>query len=102
MTRELSKNPLGVSMVIPGCNDGSIQIQGRGGIGGQCDRDGQCRSKLNLFRECSNSPLLRKKDIYMADDDIKCSDLVESVHGTVRNWDYSHDAIIVGSGNSGF
>ena len=38
----------------------------------------------------------------MADDGIKCSDLVESVHGTVRNWDYTHDAIIVGHGSSGF
>jgi hypothetical protein len=40
----LRKYPLGTSMVIPGCNDGSTNM--RGGIGGVCDRDGMCRGHI--------------------------------------------------------
>lgn len=40
----LAKYPLAVSMVIPGCNDGSFSL--RGGIGGVCDRDGACISDI--------------------------------------------------------
>lgn len=67
--------PIGTSMVIPGCNDGSFA--NRGGIGGQCDRDGQCVLGIQLFRECSDSSHLQNDmEMYFANEDNKCDNLL--------------------------
>lgn len=50
------KQPIAVSMLIPGCNSG--KLLNRGGAGGVCDRQGGCSLSDNMFRECTNSPLL--------------------------------------------
>jgi hypothetical protein len=44
----LKKYPLVTSMVIPGCNEGSmgLKVGNRGGVGGVCDRDGMCRGDI--------------------------------------------------------
>jgi hypothetical protein len=57
MYNQLHKAPVGISMLIPGCNDGVVDLT-RGGTGGVCDRTGGCKLKMNLFRSCSNSNLL--------------------------------------------
>ena len=83
-------------MVIPGCNDGKLS---RGGPGGECDRPGGCNKKLVVFRECSNSPMLRSSDLYMSSDENKCSKLAPRARSNPLSSDFTHDAIIVGVGN---
>ena len=68
-------------MVIPDCNDGEMKVL-RGKAGGICDRDNGigCSTKLYIFRECNDSNLLNRTDIYMSDDDNKCYSLIKEAH----------------------
>ena len=96
MLEAIRKYPIATSMVIPGCNDGSFHY--RGGIGGVCDRDGQCRLGMSLYRECSNHSLLQGQGLVYSSDDNKCMTLAGHNHMYTTFEDFSHDTVIVGYG----
>ena len=94
----LKVSPVGVAMQIPGCNGGKLDT--RGGRGGVCDRDGQCNGHLVLFRECSDTDIMKAyehSDIVMSDSDNKCQQNYSSLIDNVI-FKYNHDAVVVGLG----
>ena len=88
-------SPIAAAMYIPGCNSGKL-YPNRGGSGGTCERNGQCRTDYQVFRACTNTALIvfyDSHDIVMSEEINSCDQIYKT------EWaddNYSHDAVIVG------